>query len=310
MRNRESTTKADKTGALTIAQHRARMKYLQVEGARLAYLDEGPKGGKPVVLLHGFPTSSWLYRKVIPLLSTAGLRVIAPDFLGAGASDKPRELPEYEVTREATRIEVLLRHLNLPKVTLVVHDTGGLVGFQLIQQNPGVVDGLVIMNTSIYREDWDNPLARIALLPLVLQFVGFLFANRLTGPALVKWLFQYGTCSTEVWTDEAVQGYWLPMYEGAIYWFPGTMRDVLACRERLSQWQTTLRNLSCPACIIWGRKDPLFQAELLTSRFAQDLRISHEDIRIFDDASHFLQEDKPEDIAALITQFVYGGSTA
>lgn len=120
------------------------------EGIRVHYLDEGPADASETVLcLHGQPTWSYLYRKMIPVFVAAGQRVIAPDFIGFGQSDKPEEDSYYTFTRHRNMLLALVRSLTLTNVTLVVQDWGGLLGLTLPMELNGMVCRLIVMNTAL-----------------------------------------------------------------------------------------------------------------------------------------------------------------
>ena len=120
--------------------------YLDQDGLRMHYLDEGE--GDPVLLLHGEPTWSFLYRKMIPPLTGVG-RCVAPDYFGFGRSDKPTERSWYSYDRHVGSITRLVQELDLRRITLVVQDWGGPVGFRFAVENPERVARIVIMNTGI-----------------------------------------------------------------------------------------------------------------------------------------------------------------
>jgi alpha-beta hydrolase superfamily lysophospholipase len=96
-----------------VADYRSHMQSMTVEGNQLAYVDAGPRDGQVVLLLHGLPTPSWLYRKIYPALASAGLRVIVPDLIGFGASDKPDDLAAYFPDKQAAYILALMRGLGI-----------------------------------------------------------------------------------------------------------------------------------------------------------------------------------------------------
>jgi haloalkane dehalogenase len=124
------------------------------EGIRVHYLDEGPGDASATVLcLHGQPTWSYLYRKMVPVFVAAGQRVIAPDFIGFGRSDKPEDEAFYTFTRHRTMLLEFLRSLALSNLTLVVQDWGGLLGLTLPIALPGVVRRLIVMNTALATGD-------------------------------------------------------------------------------------------------------------------------------------------------------------
>ena len=120
------------------------------EGLRVHYLDEGPKDAPRTFLcLHGQPSWSYLYRKMIPLFAATGARVIAPDWLGFGRSDKPADDAAYTFHFHRNMMLALIRHLDLQHVTLVVQDWGGLLGLTLPPEMPERIERLIVMNTTI-----------------------------------------------------------------------------------------------------------------------------------------------------------------
>lgn len=106
------------------------------QGLRMHYVDEGPRDGKPVLMLHGEPTWSYLYRHMIPLVANAGLRVLAPDLIGFGKSDKPAERGDYSYAGQVAWVKQWMEHLNLTDITLVCQDWGSLIGLRLAAENP------------------------------------------------------------------------------------------------------------------------------------------------------------------------------
>jgi haloalkane dehalogenase len=121
--------------------------YVEVNGLRMHYIDEGPEEAEPVLLLHGEPSWSYLYRKMIPIISAAGYRVIAPDLVGFGRSDKPAQREEYTYRRHVEWMRGLMRALNLWRITLVGQDWGGLIGLRLAIEHPHRFARIVAANT-------------------------------------------------------------------------------------------------------------------------------------------------------------------
>src|SRR5262249_4364290 len=122
-------------------------RYAEVEGLRLHYVEDG--AGDPVLLLHGEPTWSFLYRKVIPPLAAVA-RAIAVDYPGFGRSDKPLERGWYTYDRQCEMLSRFVDQLDLQRLTLVVQDWGGPLGFRLAVEQPDRVERLVVMNTGIF----------------------------------------------------------------------------------------------------------------------------------------------------------------
>ena len=117
-------------------------RYSEHEGLRLAYLDEGD--GPVVVLLHGEPTWSYLWRHVIPPLLEAGYRCVVPDLIGFGRSDKPTAIGDYSYDSHTAAIAALLAGLELTEATLVVHDWGGPIGMRVFVEHPAWFERLVV----------------------------------------------------------------------------------------------------------------------------------------------------------------------
>lgn len=116
---------------------------------RLAYIDEGPRDGPVVLLMHGEPSWSFLYRKIIPPLVAAGSRVLAPDLIGFGRSDKPDQRTDYTYERHVAWMSAWLTGMGVADVTLFCQDWGGLIGLRLVAAFPDTFAGVVIANTGL-----------------------------------------------------------------------------------------------------------------------------------------------------------------
>ena len=134
--------------------------YLEVEGSlRMHFVDEGPRDGPVVLLLHGEPTWSFLYRKMIPIFAAAGLRAIAPDLIGFGRSDKPIAQGDYTYARHVAWMKTFLETLELREVTLVAQDWGSLIGLRLAAENGERFARIVIANGFLPTAERGVPLA-------------------------------------------------------------------------------------------------------------------------------------------------------
>jgi haloalkane dehalogenase len=122
--------------------------YRQFDGLRLAYLDVGE--GPPVLFVHGEPTWSFLWRKVIPLVRDAGYRCIAPDLPGFGRSDKPTDIAWYTYDRHSESVVALVDELDLRDVTVVVHDWGGPIGLRAAVERPARIARIVALDTGLF----------------------------------------------------------------------------------------------------------------------------------------------------------------
>ncbi|HEY1959138.1 MAG TPA: haloalkane dehalogenase [Polyangiaceae bacterium] len=122
-------------------------RYVDVEGSlRMHYVDEGPRIGKPILMLHGEPSWCFLYRKMIPVFAAAGFRAIAPDLIGFGRSDKPADARDYTYARHVAWVKALIESLDLRDATLVAQDWGSLIGLRLVAENQERFARVVIAN--------------------------------------------------------------------------------------------------------------------------------------------------------------------
>jgi haloalkane dehalogenase len=267
-------------------------RYVEQDGLRMHYVDEG--SGDPILLLHGEPTWAFLYRKMIPRLSTVA-RVVAPDYFGFGRSDKPTRIEDYSYDFHSAALERFADELGLRDVTLVVQDWGGPLGFRLAVERPDVVRRFVILNTGIGArapsEEW-------------LRFREFL---RRVGTDLIPGQLIRITCVTEI-DDEVLAAYNAPFptpeSKAGILAFPElvpTERDhpsaakMLEVRSALERWER-------PALVLFSDSDPIFTpaaAERLASRIP-----GAGPAEIVAGAGHFLQEEKGEEIAERVVRFL------
>jgi haloalkane dehalogenase len=276
------------------------------------YVDEGPRDGRPVVLLHGNPTWGYLYRHFVPPLVEAGFRAIVPDHLGFGRSDKPDRAELYTIHRHADRCEALLESLDLREATVVPQDWGGPIGLRWATLHPDRVRSLFILNTFAHR-----PRERVRLpLPLVM------FRTPVVGEVMVKgldlfkrvFLFRAGVVHRERLTAEVRRAYRAPHPSWSsrtpILVFPrqipggpeGSVSDLNA--EIEAGLEQHFR--SKPARIVWAMRDIAFTPEMLDGLWLQTLPDA--EVTRLDDAGHYLQEDAHERIVPALIDFL-GNST-
>jgi haloalkane dehalogenase len=267
--------------------------YLDQDGLRMHYLDEGT--GEPVLCLHGEPTWSFLYRKMIPALSPVA-RVVCPDYFGFGRSDKPTEIDWYSFDRHCDSILRLVEELDLRGLTVVVQDWGGPIGLRLAVEHPERVERLVIMNTGVGggrppSETW------LRFRELVRTARGDLQPGRLIRTSAVRGL-----------SDEVVAAYDAPFpvpesKAGALAFpelvptepeHPNTA-PLMAIREALRSWEK-------PALVLFGDSDPIF-APRVAERIAE-LIPGALPAELISNAGHFVQEDAGEEAAERIVAFL------
>ncbi len=266
--------------------------YLELDGLRMHYLDEG--AGDPVLLLHGEPTWSFLYRKVIPELR-AGHRCIAPDYVGFGRSDKPTDRTWYSYDRHAESIAEFVRRLDLRRLTVVVQDWGGPIGFRLCVDEPERVSRLVVLNTGIGarapNDEWLRFQAFVRRVDLDIE-AGQLLRLSLVQPT----------------SDDVIAGYDAPFptreSRAGIVAFPelvATTSDHPSAAAMLDV-RARLGALDTPALVLFSDSDPIFSraaAEAMAELLAKaDLDPPLEG------AGHFLQEDRGEAVGARIADWL------
>jgi haloalkane dehalogenase len=270
--------------------------YAEIDGMRMHYLDEGH--GDPILLLHGEPDWSYLYRKMIPTLATA-FRVVAPDYLGFGRSDKPTEIGWYTYDRHVASIEALIEHLDLTGITVVVQDWGGPIGLRVATEMPERFARLVVLNTGLMSPgegwptegfmNWRNFAERVGLDLPVGKVMQSSSATELDAATLAAYEAPWPTRESKA--GVAAFPLLVPIKAGD----PGAdeMRRV---REHLKTWPI-------PALVMFSDGDPVFRPEV-GQQFARLLPGAHGVMDTITGASHMLQEDKGEEIADRILDWV------
>ena len=129
--------------------------YVEVDGLRMHYIDEGPADAAVALMLHGMPTWSYLYRSIIPPMLAAGYRCIAPDHIGFGRSDKVTDPGWYDIARHTANMSLLIESLDLRDVTMFVQDWGGPIGLAQVATMPERFSRLVIMNTWLHHDGYE-----------------------------------------------------------------------------------------------------------------------------------------------------------
>jgi len=280
-------------------------RYARVNGWRMHYVDEGD--GDPVLLLHGNPTWGFLYRDVIGPLVQSGRRVIVPDMIGFGLSEKPTREHAHTLDGHTANLVSLVRQLGLTRVTVVCHDWGGPTGLSFAMSNPERIRALVVMSTWA----WPHPPAEFH----TRVFPWRLMHAPLVGPYLLgrhNALAGRGVYLSVVDRDkfrreaqliyEAV----LPDTEARLLtwvwprWIP--LDDNACAMDRFVWLEQELKKSKLPAMIVWGREDEVFDAATFADRFKQLL--PHAEGPHLVTGRHFLQEDSGPEIAELIRSFL------
>lgn len=269
--------------------------YREVQDLRLAHLDEGE--GAPVLFMHGEPTWSYLWRKVIPPVRDAGFRCIAPDLVGFGRSDKPTDIGFYSYDRHVELAATLLEDLDIQGATIVVHDWGGPIGLRLAVEQRERIERLVILDTGLFTGHQKMSDAWIAFHDFVER------TEDLPVGMLVR-----GACKTDP-GDAVIAAYDAPYPNAAskagARAFPLMIPQApdapgAAAGQRVLE---QLRDDRRPTLMLWADSDPVLP--LATGeRFAEAL--GQPAPRTIADASHFLQEDQGPLIGTLIADWLTG----
>ncbi|MFQ5417898.1 MAG: alpha/beta fold hydrolase [Myxococcota bacterium] len=273
-------------------------RFLNVPHGRMHYVDEGK--GSPILAVHGQPTWSFLYRHVIRGLSDRH-RVVAPDLVGFGLSEKPTEVEDYTIEGHADDVEALLLQLDLREVTLVVHDWGGPIGLGAAARHPDRIRAIVVLNTMGF-----YPPTADAKIPFALRFirapgVGELLLRRFG-------MFERTIMPTAVAKRdryEAVQSAYRGPFASArdragVLAFPRLIPDDAdhpSARLIEDHVELFLEAFDGPVLILWGEQDPFFSREILDGwkELFPEARVIP-----LPDAAHYVQEDAHEEIVPAI----------
>jgi haloalkane dehalogenase len=265
---------------------------------RVAWVEDGPESAEPVLMLHGEPSWSYLYRKMIPVLVAAGHRVVCPDLVGFGRSDKPTRRADHSYARHVEWMRALAFDvLDLHNVTLVGQDWGGLIGLRLAAEHPERFSRLVVANTGL--PDGDQPMAEI----------WWQFREAITtAPELNIGAFVQSGCRRPM-SDEVRAAYDAPFpddeYCAGPRAMPGlvpTAPDDPASAANKAAW-AKLSVSPTPMLVAFSDSDPITgpMAEIFRHAMRGAQGIDHPLIR---GAGHFLQEDAGEELANHIVEFL------
>ncbi len=275
--------------------------WLDLDGIRYHYVDQGPQDAPAVVMVHGNPTWSFYYRTLIPEISQTH-RVVVPDHVGCGLSDKPQDYA-YTLNQHIENLETLIAHLGLEKLTLVLHDWGGAIGMGYATRHPQNVARFVVFNTAAFF---------LPVVPLSLR----LAQSPVLGELLVRGLNGFAR-GAQIWavsqrkriTPEIRAGYLAP-YDSwrnriAIYRF---VQDIPLGKDHPSR--KTLNDIETnlglfrhhPMLIIWGAKDFVFTERDFLPEWQS--RFPEAQVRVVRDAGHYVVEDAHERILPWMIEFL------
>lgn len=264
---------------------------------RMHYLDEGPSGGQTVLLLHGEPSWSYLYRWMIPVLADAGLRTVALDLIGFGRSDKPARRDDYTYQAHVDWTWAALEAIGLDDITLVCQDWGGLIGLRLVGEHPERFARVVAANTFLPTGDHHPGEA----------FLAWQRYSQET-PKFQPGQIVDGGCLTAL-TDDVVAAYDAPFpddtYKQGARQFPmlvPTTADDPAASANRAAWES-LRRFDAPFLCAFSDADPITGGADAVLRAHIPGAAAHAPVTITG-AGHFLQEDKGAELAQVVARFV------
>jgi len=271
--------------------------YVEIAGLRIHYVDEGPRAAAPVLMLHGEPSWSYLYRKMIPIITTAGHRAVAPDLAGFGRSDKPARREDYIYQFHVDVMTGLIKSLDLREITLVGQDWGGLIGLRIAAEHPDRFARIVVANTGLPTGDQ----------PMTEGFLRWREYSQTVGNFHVGGIIK-GGCVNDP-PPEVIAAYNAPFpddsYKAGARQFPLLVPigpDDPASEANRRAWEV-LRRWEKPLLTAFSDGDPVtrggervFQKLVPGAQGQPHVTITT--------AGHFLQEDKGEELAQIIADFI------
>ena len=271
--------------------------YLDVDGLRVHYLDEGERDGAVVLLLHGEPSWSYLYRTMIPPLAEEGYRVIAPDMVGFGRSDKPTSVSDHTYARHVAWTRAVLEQLDLSQITLVCQDWGGLIGLRLVAEEGDRFANVVAANTGLPTGDHPMP------------DVWWRFRNWVEAAEELPISFLVNSgCVTDL-SPDVLAAYDAPFPDEAYKAGPRAMPQILptapddpAAAANRAAWEV-LGRWDKPFLCAFSDSDPITHAAgpLFVETVPGAQRLEHPTIA---GAGHFLQEDAGPALAQTVISFL------
>jgi haloalkane dehalogenase len=266
---------------------------------RVHYLDEGPRDAEPLLLMHGEPSWCYLYRKMIPVITEAGYRAIAPDLVGFGRSDKPTPRTEYTYQRHVDWMTSFIEAVDLQRATLVCQDWGGLIGLRLVAENPDRFSRVVAANT--FLPTGDRPAGE--------AFMRWREYSQRIPDFDAGWIVNSG-CTTEL-SEEIKNAYRAPYpddsYKEGARQFPVLVpisADDPAAAANRKAWEV-LSKWEKPFLCAFGDSDPItrggekfFQAAVPGTKGQPHTTI--------EGGGHFIQEDRGEKLARVIVEWMNG----
>ena len=305
--------------------------YIEIQGLRVHYLDEGPKDADPIFLLHGEPTWSYLFRKMIPILADAGHRVIVPDMIGFGKSDKFISKHDYSYKHHINTMKELVELLDLNNVTFFGQDWGGLVGLRVVAEMPDRFAKVAVSNTGMIASEgfsgwifenfvkllvwWNGPVTfeelKVAMekvnetkeptdLDGLRMFSKWIAHSYYSEDMNISGIIQ--TAGRIDLSEEEIRAYDAPYpsgkYKAGAHMFPYLIPTQL--QENENYWVNVFEKWNKPFLVAFGSE------EKITMRMKEDFmnRIPNPTEVTLEGVGHFCQEEAGPELATLISNFI------
>lgn len=288
--------------------------YLEIQGLRVHYLDEGPRDAEPILLIHGEPTWSYLFRKMIPVFTAAGHRVIVPDLIGFGRSDKLASEADYSYQFQVDVMNELVTRLDLNKVTFFGQDWGGLIGLRVVGANPERFARVAVSNTALPAASGIPGWVGYPLFKLLVWWEGAMTLDELVAEVTFpRWVaYSYYVDELPVGSimqfmgasSDVIEAYEAPFpdrrYKAAARIMPYLVPSQL--KENEAVWQTVFEQWDKPFLVAFTDSDPITSGgeQMFLDRVPGAINVT------IKGAGHFVQEDAGPELAALINQFIAG----
>lgn len=292
--------------------------YMNVGGLRVHYLDEGPRAGDPIFLLHGEPTWSYLFRKMIPVLVDAGHRVIVPDMIGFGRSDKLASRGDYSYQFHVDTMVELVRSLGLQDATFFGQDWGGLIGLRVVSALPDRFARVVVSNTGLPSATGIRADIMQSGFRLLAWWVKPVTIERLVeDPSFPKWVAYayYGEDLSVgrvmqflggIEDPDTIAGYEAPYpdarYKAGAQVFPYLIPTQLEQND--TAWRKVLEKWDKPFLVAFSDSDPVTSGTGFELEFVE--RVPGAVHVTISGVGHFVQEEVGADLATLINDFIAG----
>jgi haloalkane dehalogenase len=271
--------------------------YVEIDGLRMHYVDEGPRDGPVVLLLHGEPSWSYLYRHMIPPLRDAGFRVIAPDLIGFGKSDKPKKKSDYSYAAHVDWMRSFIEQLDLSDITMFCQDWGSLIGLRVAAENESRFSRIALGNGGLPTGDHEMPKV-FKVWQIFAYFSPWFPIGKIIQKSTINDL-----------PDEVIAAYDAPFpsakYKAGARAFPmlvPTRPDDPASDANRAAWGT-FKTWQKPFLTMFSNRDPITRGGEMPWQEVVPGASNRDHIKI-KNAGHFLQEDKGPELAQGLIAFI------